>query len=239
MGCSSSSFTQFYNSTSNWLSYSEALNHRIHIRAGERMSSRVVVKLENITKRFGDVVAVNSVSFEVYKGELFSLLGPSGCGKTTTLRIIAGLEQPDEGRVYIEGIDVTKVPARERKVCLVFQEYAVFPHMSVYENIAFGLKVRKLPRAEIDKKVREFVEVLELSSYLNYKGGKLGLSEQQRVAIARCLVVEPKLLLLDEPLTLVDAKVRENEKGVEEDTKRTWNYNDICYSRSARGINAI
>jgi multiple sugar transport system ATP-binding protein len=173
------------------------------------MSSRVVVKLENVTKRFGDVVAVNNISFEVYRGELFSLLGPSGCGKTTTLRIIAGLEQPDEGRVYIEGVDVTKMPARERKVCLVFQEYAVFPHMSVYENIAFGLKVKKLPKAEIDKKVKEAAEILELSSYLNYKGGRLGLSEQQRVAIARCLVVEPKLLLLDEPLTLVDAKVRE------------------------------
>jgi len=173
------------------------------------MNRQEAVKLENVTKRFGNVVAVNNVSFEVYKGELFSLLGPSGCGKTTTLRIISGLERPDEGRVYIEGTDVTELPARERRVCLVFQEYAVFPHMNVYENIEFGLKVKMLPRAERDKKVKEVAELLELVDYLNYKGGRLSLSDQQKVAIARCLVVEPKLLLLDEPLTLVDARVRE------------------------------
>ncbi len=173
------------------------------------MSSQVVVKLENVTKRFENLVAVNNVSFEVYKGELFTLLGPSGCGKTTTLRIIAGLEYPDEGKVYIDGVDVTEKPARERGVCLVFQEYAVFPHMSVFENIAFGLRVKKLSKTEVERKVKEIAEILDLSNYLNFKGGKLGLSEQQRVAIARCLAVEPKLLLLDEPLTLADAKIKE------------------------------
>ncbi|MEM1817123.1 MAG: ABC transporter ATP-binding protein, partial [Desulfurococcaceae archaeon] len=169
----------------------------------------VMVKVENVTKRFENVVAVDKVSFEVYKGELFSLLGPSGCGKTTTLRIIAGLEKPDEGRVYIDGVDVTNRPAREREVCLVFQEYAVFPHMSVYDNIAFGLTNRKIPKAEIYKKVKEVADLLDLTNYLSFKGGKLGLSEQQRVAIARCLVVKPKVLLLDEPLTLADAKIKE------------------------------
>ncbi|MEM0001119.1 MAG: ABC transporter ATP-binding protein [Desulfurococcaceae archaeon] len=169
----------------------------------------VMVKVENVTKRFENVVAVDKVSFEVYKGELFSLLGPSGCGKTTTLRIIAGLEKPDEGRVYIDGVDVTGRPAREREVCLVFQEYAVFPHMSVYDNIAFGLTNRKIPKAEIYEKVKEVADLLDLTNYLSFKGGKLGLSEQQRVAIARCLVVKPKVLLLDEPLTLADAKIKE------------------------------
>ncbi|MEM0379047.1 MAG: ABC transporter ATP-binding protein [Thermosphaera sp.] len=173
------------------------------------MSGKVAVKLENVTKRFEDVIAVNNVSLEVYGGELFTLLGPSGCGKTTTLRIIAGLEFPDEGKVYIDGVDVTGKPAREREVCLVFQEYAVFPHMSVFDNIAFGLKVKKLPRAEIERKVKEVAEMLDLTDYLKYKGGRLGLSEQQKVAIARCVAVEPKLLLLDEPLTLADAKIRE------------------------------
>ncbi|MET1160885.1 MAG: ABC transporter ATP-binding protein [Thermoprotei archaeon] len=171
--------------------------------------SDVVLRVENITKRFGELIAVNNVSFEVKRGEIFSLLGPSGCGKTTTLRIISGLEIPDSGRVYIEDEDVTFKPPRERRVCLVFQEYAVFPHMSVYDNIAFGLRARKLSREEINKKVREVAELLDLQESLSVKAGKLGLSEQQRIAIARCLVVEPLILLLDEPLTLVDAKVKE------------------------------
>jgi len=171
--------------------------------------SRVVLRVENIVKTFGKTIAVNDVSFEVYEGELFTLLGPSGCGKTTTLRVIAGLEYPDRGRVYIDNVDVTDLPPRDRNVCLVFQEYAVFPHMSVYDNIAFGLKSRKISKLDIDKKVREVAELLDLQKLLWQKAGKIGLSEQQRTAIARCIVVEPKLLLLDEPLTLVDAKIRE------------------------------
>ena len=169
----------------------------------------VKVAVKGVTKRFGDLVAVDNVSFEVYQGEIFSLLGPSGCGKTTTLRIISGLERPDSGRVYIGGRDVTGLPPQERNVCLVFQEYAVFPHMSVFDNIAFGLKVRKLSQEAIRKTVSEVAEKLELSEYLNIKAGRLGLSEQQKVALARCIVVEPEVLLLDEPLTLADAKVRE------------------------------
>lgn len=167
------------------------------------------VVVDGVTKRFGELVAVDNVSFEVYRGEIFSLLGPSGCGKTTTLRIISGLERPDTGRVYIGGRDVTALPPQERNVCLVFQEYAVFPHMSVFDNIAFGLKVRRLSQNTIHKIVGEIAEKLELSEYLNAKAGRLGLSEQQKVALARCIVVEPEVLLLDEPLTLADAKVRE------------------------------
>ncbi len=170
---------------------------------------RVKVRVVNVTKRFGDLVAVNNVSFEAYEGEIFTLLGPSGCGKTTTLRIISGLEKPDSGKVYIGDSDVTALPPQLRNVCLVFQEYAVFPHMSVYDNIAFGLKVRRVPKEELSKKVRELAEVLELTDRLNAKAGKLGISEQQKIALARCMAVEPEVLLLDEPLTFADAKVRE------------------------------
>ncbi len=170
---------------------------------------KVKLEVKNITKRFGDLLAVNNVSFEVYEGETFTLLGPSGCGKTTTLRIIAGLEKPDKGRVFIGGRDVTDVPPRERNVCLVFQEYAVFPHMTVYDNIAFGLKARKEPEELIARRVREVAELLGLTSVLNTKASKVGLSEKQRIALGRCLVVEPEILLLDEPLTLADAKIRE------------------------------
>lgn len=170
---------------------------------------RVKVRVVGVTKRFGDLVAVNNVSFEVYEGEIFTLLGPSGCGKTTTLRIISGLEKPDSGKIYIGDNDVTALPPQLRNVCLVFQEYAVFPHMSVYDNIAFGLKVKRVPKEELSKRVRELAEVLELTDRLNTKAGKLGISEQQRIALARCMAVEPEVLLLDEPLTFADAKVRE------------------------------
>ncbi len=170
----------------------------------------VKLEVEGITKRFGDLVAVDNVSFKVYEGEVFTLLGPSGCGKTTTLRIISGLETPDSGRVYIGGRDVTELPPQERDVCLVFQEYAVFPHMSVFDNIAFGLKVRKVPREELTAKTMEVAEKLGLSELLGKKAGGLGLSEKQRIALARCLAVEPEILLLDEPLTLADAKIRES-----------------------------
>lgn len=171
------------------------------------MDAEVVV--DGISKRFGDVVAVDGVSFSVYRGEILTLLGPSGCGKTTTLRIIAGLEKPDRGRVYIGGRDVTELPPQKRDVCLVFQEYAVFPHMSVYENIAFGLKIRGFSLDDVRRVVSEAAEMLDLSEYLEKRAGRVGLSEQQKIALARCMVVKPRVLLLDEPLTLVDARTRE------------------------------
>jgi len=165
--------------------------------------------VENLTKRFGDLFAVKNVSFNVKEGEFFSLLGPSGCGKTTTLRCIAGLEIPDEGRIIIKDRDVTRLPPQERDVSLVFQEFAVFPHMTVYENLAFGLKVRKTSKEEIKKKVLEIAETLNLKESLSKIAGRLGLSEKQRIALGRSIIVEPEILLLDEPLTLVDAKVKE------------------------------
>ncbi len=168
----------------------------------------VNVRTENITKRFGKVVAVDHVSIEVKHGELFTLLGPSGCGKTTTLRIIAGLEKPDEGRVYFDDIDVTHVPPYKRNVGMVFQNWALWPHMTVYDNVAYGLKIRKLPKDEIDRRVKEVLRLVGLEGLEKRYPHQLSGGQQQRVALARALVVEPRVLLLDEPLSNLDARLR-------------------------------
>jgi len=168
----------------------------------------VRVDLENVTKRFGNVVAVDKVSFSVEHGELFVLLGPSGCGKTTTLRIIAGLETPDSGRVLFNGRDVTHIPARRRNVAMVFQSYAVWPHMKVFDNIALPLKIKKLPREEIERRVKFATEILNITHLLERYPFQLSGGERQRVAVARALVVEPEVLLMDEPLSNLDALLR-------------------------------
>ena len=167
------------------------------------------VELKNVTKKFGDIVAVNNVSFKVRKGEFFSLLGPSGCGKTTTLRIISGFEKPTEGEVYIRGELMTDVPPYKRPTNLVFQNLALFPHMNVYDNISFGLKIKKLPKEEVERRVREVLALVRLSGYEKRNIKQLSGGEQQRVAIARALVNEPAVLLLDEPLGPLDLKLRE------------------------------
>jgi multiple sugar transport system ATP-binding protein len=166
------------------------------------------LELEELTKYFGNFCAVDHLTLEVNPGEFLSLLGPSGCGKTTTLNMIAGLLEPTYGRILIGGRDVTYLPPIERKVGLVFQSYAVFPHMTVYENLAFGLKVRKMPKAEIDKKVKEVASLLQLEDVLNVKGGKLNLDQTQRTALGRAMVIEPTFFLLDEPLSNLDPALR-------------------------------
>jgi len=168
----------------------------------------VGVRVVNLTKRFGNVVAVDRVSFEVKDKEFVVLLGPSGSGKTTTLRMIAGLETPDEGEIYIGDQLVNDLPPKDRDVAMVFQSYALYPHMTVYDNLAFPLKIRKYPRNEIDKKVREVAELLKISHLLNRKPKQLSGGEQQRVALGRALVREPKVFLMDEPLSNLDAKLR-------------------------------
>ena len=170
---------------------------------------KIDVELKNVTKRFGDVVAVDDVSFRVGKGEFFSLLGPSGCGKTTTLRMIAGFEKPTEGEVYIGGELMTEVPPFRRPTNLVFQHLALFPHLNVHDNIAFGLKIKKLPKDEIQKKVEEVLNLVRLPGYQKRKIKQLSGGEQQRIAIVRALVNEPTVLLLDEPLGPLDLKLRE------------------------------
>src|SRR6478609_8823921 len=162
----------------------------------------------NISKRFGDFVALDDVSIDVPSGRLTALLGPSGGGKSTLLRVIAGLDQADSGTVTIEGREATNLPARKRNVGFVFQHYAVFKHMSVAKNVAFGLEIRKRPRAEIDKRVGELLELVHLSQFRDRMPSQLSGGQRQRMALARALAVEPSVLLLDEPFGALDAKVR-------------------------------
>jgi spermidine/putrescine ABC transporter ATP-binding subunit len=168
----------------------------------------VSVRLENVTKRFGKVIAVNNVTLEIKHGEFFTFLGPSGCGKTTTLRVIAGLETADEGRIFFDNVDVTDYPPYKRNTGMVFQNYALWPHMTVFDNIAYGLKLKKLPKEEIKRKVKEVIDFIKLSGMEDRYPTQLSGGQQQRVALARALVVEPKVLLLDEPLSNLDAKLR-------------------------------
>ena len=171
-----------------------------------------VVQLDRVSKTFGDVTAVNNVSFEIQKGEFFSMLGPSGCGKTTTLRLLAGFEEPDEdgGQVRILGQVVNKKRPYERQVAMVFQNYALFPHLTVERNVAFGLEQRKRPKAEIGERVRNALGMVRLKPevFARRMPGQLSGGQRQRVALARALVLEPAILLLDEPLGAIDLKLR-------------------------------
>ncbi len=171
-------------------------------------SSTPDVELAGVTKRYGAVAAVDAIDLEVHPGEFLSLLGPSGCGKTTTLRLIAGFERPDEGEVRIGGRDVSRVPPYKRDVNTVFQSYALFPHLSVQENVAYGLKQRGLGRQERRARATEMLELVRLTGFGERKPRQLSGGQQQRVALARALVMHPRVLLLDEPLGALDLKVR-------------------------------
>jgi spermidine/putrescine transport system ATP-binding protein len=170
--------------------------------------ANVAIALDGVSKRFGDVQAVKETSFEIPDGAFFTMLGPSGCGKTTTLRMIAGFERPDDGRIYLGDVDVTDVPANRRKVNMVFQHYALFPHMSVLDNVAFGLKLKKVDRDEQRKRVAEMLEIVALGGLEKRRPSQLSGGQQQRVALARALVNRPAALLLDEPLGALDVKLR-------------------------------
>ncbi|CUS03964.2 Spermidine/putrescine import ATP-binding protein PotA [Candidatus Promineifilum breve] len=172
------------------------------------MTDSFRVELRNVTKRFGEYAAVNDLSLMVRDGEFFSLIGPSGCGKTTTLRMIAGFEQPTEGEIFIGGQHVEGIPAHHRPVNTVFQNYALFPHMSVAANVAFGLEMSRVPTAEIRRRVAEALELVRLPQMAERKPRQLSGGQQQRVALARALVNRPQVLLLDEPLGALDLKLR-------------------------------
>jgi ABC-type Fe3+/spermidine/putrescine transport system ATPase subunit len=178
------------------------------LAAPEPASASPDVELVGVTKRFGGIAAVDRIDLEVHPGEFLSLLGPSGCGKTTTLRLIAGFEQPDEGEVRIGGRDVSRVPPYRREVNTVFQSYALFPHLTVQDNVAYGLKQRRLGRAERRSRAAEMLELVRLAGFGERKPRQLSGGQQQRVALARALVMHPRVLLLDEPLGALDLKVR-------------------------------
>jgi putative spermidine/putrescine transport system ATP-binding protein len=186
------------------------------------------VRLEGLVKRYGDVEAVSGIDLDIADGEFFSMLGPSGSGKTTTLRMIAGFEQPTEGRVVLHGRDVTGVPPFDRDVNTVFQDYALFPHMGVADNVGYGLTVRKVPRREREERVREAMRMVRLEGYEGRRPGQLSGGQRQRVALARALVNRPSVLLLDEPLGALDLKLREEMqielKGIQGEVGITFIY---------------
>src|SRR5437588_4893634 len=186
------------------------------------------IALENVSKSYAGHGAVNDVSLEIREGEFFSLLGPSGCGKTTSLRMIAGFVEPDAGRVLLRGEDVTRVPPNKRPVNMVFQQYALFPHMSVYDNVAFGLSVKGVPRKQHDDRVNDMLRVVALQGYEKRKPRQLSGGQQQRVALARALVNRPTALLLDEPLGALDLKLRKEMqlelKGIQHELGTTFIY---------------
>ena len=168
-----------------------------------------VIELKNVTKSFGDNVILKDFDFKVKKDEFLTILGPSGCGKTTILRLIGGFEEPDEGKILFNGEDITNKEAYERKINTVFQKYALFPHMNVYKNIAFGLNIKKMDKNLIKEKVKEVLKLVNLSGFENREIESLSGGQQQRIAIARALVNEPEVLLLDEPLGALDLKLRQ------------------------------
>jgi putative spermidine/putrescine transport system ATP-binding protein len=168
------------------------------------------VRLNELNKRYGNQVAVDALSLTIEPGSMLALLGPSGCGKTTCLRMIAGLVQPTSGEIFIDGKQVTRIPVHKRNIGMLFQNYALFPHMSVAENVAFGLEARRIPRAETATRVADALQLVQLGGYENRLPAELSGGQQQRVALARCLVVEPALLLLDEPLGALDKSLRES-----------------------------
>lgn len=171
-------------------------------------NERPHVQIANVTKRFGDFVAVDNISLDIYQREFFSLLGPSGCGKTTLLRMLAGFELPSDGQILLEGEDMSGVPPYQRPVNMMFQSYALFPHMNVETNIAFGLKQDGVPKPEIERRVAEVIEMVQLNAFAKRKPHQLSGGQRQRVALARSLVKKPKMLLLDEPLGALDKNLR-------------------------------
>jgi putrescine transport system ATP-binding protein len=175
----------------------------------DQPGAKPYIRFENVTKRFGDFVAVDNLTLDIYEKEFFSLLGPSGCGKTTLMRMLAGFEDPTEGRILLDGKDLSGVPPYRRPVNMMFQSYALFPHMTVEGNIAFGLKQDGMAKADIDKRVQEMLKLVKLEKFAKRKPHQLSGGQRQRVALARSLAKRPKVLLLDEPLGALDKKLRE------------------------------
>ena len=169
----------------------------------------VLLQIRHLSKSYGDTQILQNINLDIYDGEFLTLLGPSGCGKTTLLRLIGGFELPNAGSLQLEGVDIAGLPAEKRPINTVFQQYALFPHMNVYDNIAYGLKLKGVPKTELDQRVREALAMVQLDHTINRRPQDLSGGQQQRIAIARAVVNRPKMLLLDEPLSALDAKLRE------------------------------
>ena len=184
---------------------------------GSQQRKEVLVKIDRVSKQFDETLAVDNVSLNIHKGEIFALLGGSGSGKSTLLRMLAGFERPTEGRLFLDGVDITDMPPYERPINMMFQSYALFPHMTVAQNIAFGLKQDKLPKAEIASRVSEMLGLVHMQEFAKRKPHQLSGGQRQRVALARSIVKRPKLLLLDEPLSALDRQLR---AGMQSELKR-------------------
>lgn len=198
-----------------------------------------MIELKNVEIRYGDFVAVHDLNMQIQEGEFFTFLGPSGCGKTTTLRAVAGFEKVSKGQIVAFGKDLSGLLPEERNIGFVFQNYALFPSMNVYENIAFGLKARKLPKAEIDKKVRDIAEKTGITEHLNKKINELSGGQQQRIAIARAIVLQPKILLMDEPLSNLDAKLRVSTREEIRKLQKTFGITTIYVTHDQEEAMAI
>ncbi|EPO5265465.1 ferric ABC transporter ATP-binding protein [Providencia rettgeri] len=185
------------------------------------------VELKNVTKRFGNNTVIDDLSLSIPQGSMVTLLGPSGCGKTTVLRLVAGLEKPTEGRMFIDGEDVTDRSIQQRDICMVFQSYALFPHMSLGDNVGYGLKMLGLPKAEIKKRVDEALELVDLAGFADRFVDQISGGQQQRVALARALILKPKVLLFDEPLSNLDANLRRSMREKIRELQQQFNITSL------------
>ncbi|PHM49613.1 ferric ABC transporter ATP-binding protein [Xenorhabdus miraniensis] len=191
------------------------------------MTLRHFVELKNVTKRFGNNTVIDSLDLSIPQGHMVTLLGPSGCGKTTVLRLVAGLEKPTSGNIFIDGEDVTDRSIQQRDICMVFQSYALFPHMSLGENIGYGLKMLGRPKAEIRERVREALELVDLSGFEDRYVDQISGGQQQRVALARALILKPKVLLFDEPLSNLDANLRRSMREKIRELQQQFNITSL------------